>query len=147
MDLLTGISATSGALNAQRTRLDIIAQNIANARTTRGPDGLPYQRRVVSFETELARSLNSSSGNANSGDPAGLMSVRVAGVTTDKTPGQRIHDPGHPDADAQGMVTLPNVNLAFEMVDLITASRAYEANLSVAKNSRQMALRTLEIGK
>lgn len=143
MDLLTGISATSGALNSQRTRLDIIAQNIANARTTRSPEGGPYQRRVVNFESELIRSNGSAFGAK---DP-GLATVRVAGVTIDPTHGPTINDPGHPDADAQGMVTLPNVNLAFEMVDLITASRAYEANLNVAKNSRQMAMRTLEIGK
>jgi len=144
MDLLSGISATSGALNAQRTRLDIIAQNIANARTTRGADGLPYQRRVVSFENELIHSLGSP---GSKGATAGLTTVRVSEITTDKTPGQRINDPGHPDADDKGMVSLPNVNLAFEMVDLITASRTYEANLNVAKNSRQMALKTLEIGK
>jgi flagellar basal-body rod protein FlgC len=142
MDLLSGISATSGALNAQRTRLDVIAQNIANARTTRGPDGRAYQRRVVSFENELLRSTGPE-GRGN----AGLSTVRVSAIGIDTSPGQRITDPGHPDADAQGMVTLPNVNLAFEMVDLITASRAYEANLSVAKNSRQMAMKTLEIGR
>jgi flagellar basal-body rod protein FlgC len=143
MELLTGIEATSGALNAQRTRLDIISQNIANAHTTRGPDGLPYQRRIVSFETELLKNLNPS---AEPGAP-GMTSVRVAGITNDTTPGQRIHDPGHPDADSSGMVTMSNVNLAYEMVDLITASRAYEANLSVAKNAHQMALKALEIGK
>jgi flagellar basal-body rod protein FlgC len=143
MELLTGIAATSGALNAQRTRLDIIAQNIANARTTRSPEGGPYQRRIVSFESELLRSSQPRGGARE----ASLSTVRVSAVTTDPTPGQRINDPGHPDADAQGMVTLPNVNLAFEMVDLITASRSYEANLNVAKNARQMALKTLEIGK
>ena len=120
----------------------MIAQNIANARTTRGPDGRAYQRRVVSFENELLRSTGPD-GRGN----VGLSTVRVAAINTDTSPGQRITDPGHPDADAQGMVTLPNVNLAFEMVDLITASRAYEANLSVAKNSRQMAMKTLEIGR
>ena len=143
MELISGIASTSSALNAQRTRLDVIAQNIANARTTRGPDGLPYQRRLVSFESELQRST----GGFGEGASSAPSTVRVSGITTDPTPGQRISDPGHPDADAQGMVTLPNVNLAFEMVDLITASRAYEANLTVAKNSRQMALKTLEIGK
>jgi flagellar basal-body rod protein FlgC len=143
MNLLTGIEATNGALGAQRTRLDVIAQNIANARTTRGPDGKAYQRRVVNFESELLRTQGAA-GRAAGG---GLSTVRVAGVGIDPTPGQRVNDAGHPDADAQGMVTLPNVNLAFEMVDLITASRAYEANLSVAKNARQMALKTLEIGK
>ena len=78
---------------------------------------------------------------------AGMSTVRVSGITNDSTPGQRINDPTSPDADAKGMVTMPNVNLAYEMVDLISASRAYEANLTVAKNSRQMAMRTLEIGK
>jgi flagellar basal-body rod protein FlgC len=141
MDLLSGITATNSALNAQRTRLDIIAQNIANAQTTRGPDGRAYQRSVVSFESELIRSQSAAPGSKS------LSSVRVAEVTKDTTPGQRLHDPGHPDADEKGMVTMPNVNLAFEMVDLITASRAYEANLTVAKNSRQMALKTLEIGR
>ncbi len=140
MDLLTGIAATSSALNAQRTRLDYIAQNIANARTTRGPDGKPFQRQIVSFESALVRSQDRFGG-------PGISSVRVAGVTADPTPGQRVHDPAHPDADEQGMVTLPNVNIAYEMVDLVTASRAYEANLTVAKNSRQMALKTLEIGR
>lgn len=142
MDILAGISSTSSALNAQRTRLDFIAQNIANAQTTRGPDGRPFQRQIVSFESELLRA-----GEGGGFGGAGLSTVRVADVRPDPTPGQRIHDPGHPDADAQGMVTLPNVNLAYEMVDLITASRAYEANLAVAKNARQMALKTLEIGK
>lgn len=138
MDLITGIGVSSSALTAQRTRLDVIAQNIANAHTTRGPDGLPYQRRTVNFETVMAQSAT--------GGPAGA-GVKVAGIGLDPTPGQRVTDPGHPDADESGMVTLSNVNLAFEMVDLITASRAYEANLSVVKTSRQLALKTLEIGK
>ncbi len=141
MDLLSGIAATSGALNAQRTRLDFIAQNIANANTTRGPDGQAFKRKIVSFESELVRSSAAGLGGAS------LSSVRIGEVTDDPTPGQRIQDPSHPDADEQGMVTLPNVNIAYEMVDLITASRAYEANLTVAKNSRQMALKTLEIGR
>jgi flagellar basal-body rod protein FlgC len=140
MELISGISASSGALTAQRTRLDFIAQNIANANTTRGPDGRPFQRQIVTFESEFLRAQGAGTGS-------GLSTVRVSEVSTDPTPGQRVHDPGHPDADAKGMVTMPNVNIAHEMVDLITASRAYEANLSVVKNSRQMALKTLEIGR
>jgi flagellar basal-body rod protein FlgC len=142
MDILSGIASTDSALTAQRTRLDVIAQNIANAHTTRGPDGLPYQRRVVSFESEMQKAQNPYGSRG-----AGLSTVRVSEISNDTTPGQRINDPSSPDADAKGMVTMPNVNLAFEMVDLITASRAYEANLTVAKNSRQMAMKTLEIGK
>lgn len=142
MNLLTGITATSGALNAQKTRLDIIAQNIANAHTTRGADGQPYQRQVVTFETELLRRLGDGPATG-----APLSTVRVAGVVPDTSPGQRIYSPDHPDSDAEGMVTLPNVNLAHEMVDLITSSRTYEANLAVVKNARMMAMKALEIGR
>lgn len=137
MNLISGIDVTASALNAQKTRLDIVAQNIANAQTTRTPDGRPYQRQIVSFESELMRRAGGAS----------LQSVRIAAIDTDRTPGQQVYNPQHPDAGADGLVTMPNVNLSYEMVDLITASRAYEANLSVAKSARQMAMRTLEIGK
>ena len=138
MNLISGIDVTSGALSAQKTRLDIVAQNIANAQTTRTASGAPYQRQVVSFESELVRR-----------SPAGasLQSVRVAGIVPDRTPGQQVYNPQHPDAGPDGTVRMPNVNLSYEMVDLITASRAYEANLSVVKNARQMALKTMQIGK
>jgi flagellar basal-body rod protein FlgC len=137
MNLISGIDITAGALNAQKTRLDIVAQNIANAQTTRTPKGGPYQRQIVSFESELVRRAGGAS----------LQSVKVAGVTADRTVGQQVHNPQHPDAGADGLVTMPNVNLSYEMVDLITASRAYEANLSVVKNARQMAVKALQIGK
>ena len=139
MNLIAGIDITAGALNAQKTRLDIVAQNIANAQTTRTASGGPYQRQVVSFETELIKSQGSASGS--------LQSVRVAQVTTDHSPGQQVYNPQHPDATPDGLVTMPNVNLSQEMVDLITASRTYEANLSVVKNARAMAQKTLDIGK
>ena len=139
MNLISAIDVTASALTAQKARLDVVAQNIANAQTTRTANGGPYQRQVVSFETELIR-------NQAFGGSA-LQSVRVAQVSTDPTPGQQVYNPQHPDASADGLVTMPNVNLSQEMVDLITASRTYEANLSVVKNARQMAMRTLEIGK
>jgi len=137
MNLIPGIDLSSGALAAQKMRLDIVAQNIANAQTTRTAEGGAYKRQIVSFESELVKRTGGSS----------LTTVRIAGVTNDKTPGQQVYNPQHPDAGPDGLVTMPNVNLAYEMVDLITASRAYEANLSVVKNSRQMAMKTLEIGK
>lgn len=139
MNLISGIDITSSALNAQKTRLDIVAQNIANAQTTRTPNGGPYQRQIISFETELVRREGATG-------PA-LQGVKVATVGVDKTPGQQVYNPQHPDAGPDGLVTMPNVNLSYEMVDLITASRAYEANLAVAKSSRQIALQTLQIGK
>ena len=141
MNIISGIDITSGALNAQKTRLDIVAQNIANAQTTRGPNGLPYQRKLVSFESELIRRT----GGGSTGP--GLQGVRVGSITDDKAKGERVYDPQHPDASADGYVQMPNVNMAYEMVDLMTASRAYEANLSVVKNARQMALKALDIGK
>lgn len=137
MNLISGIDVTADALTAQRTRLDIVAQNIANAQTTRTATGGPYQRQVVSFETEL---LKRSDGTT-------AETVKVGGITPDSTPGQRVYNPQHPDAGPDGMVTMPNVNLAYEMVDLITATRAYEANLSFAKDAKTLAQKTLEIGK
>ena len=137
MQLITGIDITADALEAQKTRLDIVAQNIANAQTTRTAAGGPYQRQIVSFETELIRQAGG----------APLQSVHVANVSPDTSSGERVYNPQHPDAGSDGFVTMPNVNLAYEMVDLVTASRAYEANLSFAKNARQLAEKTLEIGK
>ena len=138
MNLISGIDITAGALNAQKTRLDIVAQNIANAQTTRGPNGAPYQRQIVSFESELVR---------RTGSGPSLQSVRVAAISADQTTGQQVYNPQHPDAGPDGLVTMPNVNMSFEMVDLITASRAYEANLAVVKNAKQMAMKALDIGK
>lgn len=141
MNLISGIDVTAGALNAQKTRLDVVAQNIANAQTTRGPDGTPYQRQIVSFESELVRRTGGGSGGP------GLQTVRVGSITADRSPGQQVYNPQHPDAGPDGLVTMPNVNMSYEMVDLITASRAYEANLAVVKNAKQMAMKALEIGK
>jgi flagellar basal-body rod protein FlgC len=137
MNLISGVDITSGALTAQKIRLDIVAQNIANAQTTRTPEGGPYKRKIISFENELVKRAGGAS----------LQTVAVSGITNDKTPGQAVYNPQHPDAGPDGTVQMPNVNLAFEMVDLITASRAYEANLSVVKNARTLAMKALEIGK
>lgn len=137
MNLIPGIDITSGALSAQKTRLDIVAQNIANAQTTRTPEGGPYRRQIVAFETELVKQAGGGS----------LQTVRIGSISPDKSPGQQVYNPQHPDAGPDGLVTMPNVNLAYEMVDLITASRAYEANLSAVKSARNLAMKALEIGK
>src|ERR1041385_3166634 len=138
VDLLSGIQKTAAALNAERTRLDVISENIANARTTHGVDGKPYQRQVVVFETALQQAIDGS---------GQTTSLRAARIQKDGRPGQLVYEPGNPDADAKGMVALPNINIHEEMADLIAASRAFEANLTVAKNARTMALQTLAIGK
>jgi flagellar basal-body rod protein FlgC len=137
MNLISGVDITSGALTAQKIRLDIVAQNIANAQTTRTPEGGPYKRKIVSFENELVKRAGGAS----------LQTISVSSISNDKAPGQAVYNPQHPDAGPDGTVQMPNVNLAFEMVDLITASRAYEANLSVVKNARTLAMKTFEIGK
>lgn len=134
MNFLTGIQATSSALQAEKVRMDIVSQNIANAHTTRDTDGQAYRRKMVSFETLL-------------GAGAEKGGVKVERIATDPTPGELIYQPQHPHANADGYVQMPNVNVAMEMVDLLSASRAYEANLAVARNARQMAAKALTIGR
>jgi flagellar basal-body rod protein FlgC len=142
INILTGIDSTSSALNAERIRMDVVSQNIANVNTTRGPNGQPYTRQQVVFESVLKEHLM----------PAGLPGsepnlVHVARVEAAPRPPRLVYQPGHVDADANGMVALPNINIYEEMVDLMASSRAYEANLDVVKTARSMAQQTLSIGK
>lgn len=137
IDILSGIQSTAASLDAERTRLDVISQNIANANTTRGPDGKPYQRQVVVFESALQQAMNGEQ----------IPTLRVAGIEKDQRPFEEVYEPGNPDADAHGMVAMPNVNINEEMADMISASRTFEANLAVVKNARAMALQILTIGK
>ena len=134
MNFISGINATSSALNAEKVRMDVVAENIANAYTTRGLDGKAYQRKTVSFEALL-------------GAEPGGSGVRIAEIGSDSTPGELVHNPSHPHADKDGMVRMPNVSVSTEMVDLLAASRAYEANLAVVRNARQMAAKALAIGR
>ncbi len=142
IQLLTGIESTAAALNAERVRLEVTSQNIANANTTRGLDGQPYRRQTVVFETLLRQQQAALGGGGSL--PQG---VQVARIEKDQTPFRLTRIPGHPDANADGMVAMPNVNIHEEMVDLMAASRAFEANLSVVKNARSMAMHALQIGK
>ena len=142
INILTGIDRTSTALNAERIRMDVVSQNIANVNTTRGPNGKPYVRQQVDFEAVLKDQLKPS------GTPGSEpQMVRVAQVEAARRPLRTVYQPGHADADANGMVAMPNINIHEEMVDLMAASRSYEANLSVVKTARSMALQTLSIGK
>lgn len=137
INLIPGAGSTSAALNAERIRMDVISENISNMNTTKGPDGRPYQRQQVVFETVLKQT----------GTALETGSVQVARVESDQRAPKLVHNPGHPDADANGMVAMPDINLHEEMADLISASRTFEANLSVLKNARGLALQTLSIGK
>jgi flagellar basal-body rod protein FlgC len=142
INILTGIESTSAALNAERVRMEVIAQNIANANTTRGIDGKPYQRQTVVFESVLRQQQSAS---ATQSSPA--KQVEVARIEKDPRPMRVVNIPGHKHADAQGNVLFPNVNIHEEMADMIAASRSYEANLAVVRTARLMALQALGIGK
>lgn len=135
---LNGIESSSSALAAERVRMEVITQNIANVNTTRGLDGKPFQRQQVIFQSVLDQA---------SGIGGGPQKLEVARIEKDQRPPRLVFDPWHPDANADGMVAYPNISIHEEMVDYIVASRAYEANLAVVKNARSMALQTLAIGK
>ena len=138
IQMLGGIDSTASALAAERTRIEVITQNIANANTTRGIDGKPYQRQHVIFESALSQA------QAGGVDP---RVVTVARIENDARPARLVFNPGHPDANPDGMVAMPDINIHEEMADMIAASRAFEANLAVVKNARTMAMQTLSIGK
>jgi flagellar basal-body rod protein FlgC len=124
-----GISATG--MSAEQFRMEVIANNLANANTTRSANGGPFRRQDVVFAEVLG-------GATRAGGTPDLRGVRVAGVVEDPSPLNRMYQPGHPDADAEGFVLMPNVQLPVEMVNLITASRAYEANVKAAQTFRTM---------
>ena len=136
MNVISASSITGSALDAEKMRVDIVSQNIANANTTKGIDGKPYQRRIVAFESLLDAAAGPN-----------MQGVRVSEIKRDETPGEIINNPQHPHADDDGNVTMPNVNIPFEMVDMVTATRSYEANLAVVRNARQMATQALSIGR
>jgi flagellar basal-body rod protein FlgC len=140
ISLLSGIDSTASALNAERVRMDVISENIANVNTTKGLDGKPYQRQQVVFESVLNAQQAADSGAATQGS-------QIARIVADNRPARMVYNPSHPDANAQGMVAMPDINIHEEMVDMIASSRSYEANLAVVKNAHTMAMQDLSIGK
>jgi flagellar basal-body rod protein FlgC len=139
MDILDTLNIAGSGLSAQRLRLQTIASNMANARTTRTEDGTPYQRRVPIFETMAV-------------DPFGsdvernIAQVEVSSVETIEDYVE-VYDPAHPDADADGFVSFPDINILEEMVDMMTTSRTYESNLKVVDLTREMAMKAIELGR
>jgi flagellar basal-body rod protein FlgC len=136
----TAISAAASALRAERVRIETSVSNIANAETTRGPDGLPYRRKDVVLASDPMNSFDSILGAASTG-------VKVAAVVEDQQPFDRRYQPSHPDADSEGYISLPNVDPAEEMVDMLGATRAYQANLAAVGLIRDLMNRALELGK
>ena len=139
---LAPFNISASGLSAERLRMEVVANNIANASVTRTPEGGPYRRKDVVFETVLNPA---GTGPRGSNESSGLAGVRTVGVVEDMSELPRRYDPGHPDADADGFVTMPNVNLPIEMVNLITATRAYEANLKAAQSFVDMNQQALSI--
>jgi flagellar basal-body rod protein FlgC len=145
-DFLSALRISGSGLSAQRTRVNLAASNLANAESTRGPNGEPYHRRdpvlsAVAFEAEFAGATQ------HPGDASEPQGVSVTGVVEDQTPGKKVYLPGHPDADGDGFVTFPNVNPVNETVNLLTASRGYEANASAVDTLKSMAQRALDIAR
>ncbi len=142
--LFSSMQISASGMSAQRSRMDVVAENIANAESTRTQEGGPYRRRQVVFQSTPGEKRFSEvfSSSLGSNEP---QSVKVADITKDSRPFQEIHDPSHPDADANGMVKLPNVNAVEEMVNLNSASRSFEANVTAMEASKRMFLKTLEL--
>ena len=145
MNFFDALQTSSSGLSAQRVRMNVISSNLANANTTRTPEGGPYKRKDVifaaqpqgeSFKSMLQSRMNSAQ-----------CQVQVAGVINDARPPQMKFDPSHPDANEEGFVATPNINVIEEMVNMISATRSYEAGVSAINASKKMALKALEIGR
>lgn len=145
MGFSASVEIASSGMSAQRRRLEVIAANLANAKTTRTPDGGPYVKKLVVFRsTELDTRGVGTFADAFRRE---LTGVEVDRVITDEAPAQRVFEPGHPDADANGFVLYPNINPVDEMVNMMGAARSYESNLEVMKTARRLSSAALELAK
>jgi flagellar basal-body rod protein FlgC len=150
MSLFGAFDISASGLSAERMRMDVTAENLANAQTTRGPNGGPYRRKEVvlqtvssdGFQTALASAVGNVPGTRRSQESGG---VQVSGIAEDRGAPRMVYDPGHPDANGEGYVAMPNVNPVTEMVDLISASRAYEANVTAMQTAKTMFSKTFEL--
>ncbi len=147
MGFFNSMNISATGLTAQRLRMDIISQNIANVDTTRTENGTPYRRKTVLFQERgnnlpFSSYLNDAMSNSLAGN-----GVRVTKIVEDQTPGARVFEPSHPDADAEGYITKPNVNIVEEMVNMISSTRSYEANITAINSTKSMIAKTLEISR
>ena len=148
MSIFNAFNINASGMTAQRYRMDTISENVANANTSRTEDGTPYRRKVVTFEERGAKAGTFSSFLGSASDRFKGQGVRVGKVTEDNwTQMNLVYDPSHPDADENGYVTYPNVNIITEMTNLIDASRAYEANATAFSASKSIAMKGLEMGQ
>jgi len=145
MDLIQSMDISASGMKAQRTRLNVISMNLANANTTRTEDGSPYRRKTSLFQTvpvagTFAAKLQDSLDEK-------IYGIKVSDIVPVEGEFKKVFDPSHPDADESGFVFMPNVNLVQEMVQMLNANRSYEANVTAVKTAKDMAMRALEIGK
>ncbi len=145
MSMFNAINVSATALTAEKTRIDVISKNMANANTTRATGGMPYRREMVLFKEKKPTSFSNYLSDAskkylNEG-------VSVNGIVEDTTPFKLVYDPGHPDANEDGYVQMPNVEMVKEMVDMIDAYRAYEANVTAINTSKTLLTKALDIGR
>ncbi len=145
MDFLSSLNISGSGLTAQKLRMDVISQNIANAEVTRTEDGTPYRRKMV-----VLSSINGGSSfrdALNKATKVKTSGVQVQSVVEDQAPLVPVYNPSHPDANEEGYIMLPNVNTAQEMIDMLSASRAYEANVTAFNATKSMVMKALEIGR
>ncbi len=145
--MFSNFDTSASGLTAQRLRMDTVADNIANVNTTRTEEGEPYRRRMPVFSSRdsgsFANFIQRRIGRFGQADEQG---VEVTEIAEDESPFKQVYNPEHPDADEEGYVEKPNVDITMEMVDMIDASRAYEANVTALDTSKNMAMRALDIG-
>lgn len=146
MSFLKSIDVSGSGLTAQRLMMDVISSNIANVNTTRTPEGGPYRRQSPIFSTGKPKFIIPNIGENGNTDVSG-QGVKVIGIIKDQTPPRLVYNPQHPDANQQGYVAMPEINIVTEMVDMIAASRAYEANVTAINSTKSMAMKALEIGR
>lgn len=145
MDFESSMKISSSGLTANRIYMNVLSANLANANTTRTADGKPYERRTVIYQSVAAEeSFDKVLDNSLDEE---LQKVQVADIVSDGRDFRQVYDPGHPDADAQGIVLMPNISPVEEMANLVDATRSYEANLAALNTSKQLALKALEIGR
>lgn len=152
MSFFTSLRASASGLTAQRLRMDLITNNIANAETTRTAEGGAYRRQVVQFAPRTEGRIpffHLLRGDHRGGSVPGLQTtgVQPVSIIEDQAPTRLVYEPGHPDSNADGYVEYPNVNIVTEMTDMLSATRSYEANVTVFNAAKQMAQRALEIGR
>jgi len=145
LDFFSSMNVSASALTAGRTRMNLISSNLANANATRTPEGGPYKRKDAVFAaTPVQNPFNRVLDGATAQQ---VRKVEVSEIVEDKNPPRLQYDPSHPDANPQGYVAMPNVNVVEEMTDMISATRSYEANVTAVQAAKSMAMKTLEIGK